>query len=108
MVTVWSRWQRNSTTVSAFLLRLVVLLPPPPSRAMPGRFDSVKLKALLSTTPPLAVRLNLHSDVLEESALRSTTDGTLSSAIAELESSIAPHREKLAAGRMLPAAAFVI
>ena len=26
--------------------------------------------ALLSATPPLAVRLNLHSDVLEESALR--------------------------------------
>jgi len=54
----------------------------------------------------MAVRLNLHSDVLEESALRSTTDGTLSSAIAGLESRIAPHREKLAAGRMLPAAAF--
>ena len=54
----------------------------------------------------MAVRLNLHSDVLEESAVRSTTDGTLSSAIAGLESRIAPHREKLAAGRMLPAAAF--
>ena len=37
------------------------------------------LNSLLSTTPPMAVRLNLHSDVLEESALRSTTDGTLSS-----------------------------
>jgi hypothetical protein len=69
-----------------------------------GRFDNVK--ALLSATPPLAVRLNLRSDVLEESALRSTTNGTLSLAIAGLESRIAPHREKLAAGRMLPAAAF--
>ena len=69
-----------------------------------GRFRT--LNSLLSTTPPMAVRLNLHSDVLEESALRSTTDGTLSSAIAGLESRIAPHREKLAAGRMLPAAAF--
>ena len=66
-----------------------------------GRFRT--LNSLLSTTPPLAVRLNLHSDVLEESAIRSTTDGTLSLAIAGLESRIAPHREKLAAGRMLPA-----
>ena len=36
-----------------------------------GRFRT--LNSLLSTTPPMAVRLNLHSDVLEESALRSTT-----------------------------------
>ena len=58
--------------------------------AHPGRFRSVE--SLLSATPPRAVRLNLHSDVLEESALRSTTGGTLSAAIAGLDERIAIYR----------------
>ena len=69
-----------------------------------GRFESVK--ALLSVTPPMAVCIDLPSDVLEEAALRSTSGGTLSQAIADCESRIAPHQEKLAAGRMPIAAAF--
>ena len=71
---------------------------------MPGRFATVK--ALLSATPPHAVLISLPSDMLEESVLRSTSGGTLSSAITRLESHMAIHSEKMAAGRMPPANAF--
>ena len=69
-----------------------------------GRFATVK--ALLSATPPHAVLISLPSDMLEESVLRSTSGGTLSSAITRLESHMAIHSEKMAAGRMPPANAF--
>ena len=64
------------------------------------------MESLLLATPPRAVRLDLHSDVLEECALRSTTGGTLSAAIAGLDNGISIHRATMAAGRMPPAAAF--
>ena len=69
-----------------------------------GRFATVK--ALLSATPPQAVLISPPSDMLEESVLRSTSGGTLSSAITGLDSRIAIHSEKMAAGRMPPATAF--
>ena len=52
-----------------------------------GRFATVK--ALLSATPPQAVLISPPSDMLEESVLRSTSGGTLSSAITGLDSRIA-------------------
>jgi hypothetical protein len=48
-----------------------------------GRFATVK--ALLSATPPQAVLISPPSDMLEESVLRSTSGGTLSSAITGLD-----------------------
>ena len=62
-----------------------------------GRFATVK--ALLSATPPQAVLISPPSDILEESVLRSTSGGTLSSAITGLDSRIAIHSEKMAGAR---------
>ena len=62
-----------------------------------GRFATVK--ALLSATPPQAVLISPPSDMLEESVPRSTSGGTLSSAITGLDSRIAIHSEKMAGAR---------
>ena len=71
---------------------------------MPGQY--LTAKALLSATPPRAVRLDLPSDNLEESALRGTTVGTLASSISWLEGRISPHKAMLAAGRLPAGNAF--